>query len=195
MLEICVPNRISKLCTDQLLINIFCSYDGKIFFCNMSYREAKIMVYYKDKINWPRYGFNLLKQMQKAYLHIRDDAKFNAGTYSLMGKINVGKFSRNDLRLRMREGEKTDLLNSKSLILTRRRIVCWCGEDLLRHIRVLTNENPRARTSDTLATNMKLYWPFFSHVPLSKSVHLPSSYSGTVPQAQELFFFRHNVSS
>lgn len=51
VLEISMPGRISRLCTDPLLTNIYCgAHDGKIFCCSMNYKDPTTMVYHKSRI-------------------------------------------------------------------------------------------------------------------------------------------------
>ncbi|AFN83702.1 hypothetical protein EROM_090860 [Encephalitozoon romaleae SJ-2008] len=51
LIEISMPERICRVCTDPLLTNIYCgSSDGTIFCCNTSYMEPVTMRYHKSKI-------------------------------------------------------------------------------------------------------------------------------------------------
>lgn len=51
ILEISMPERICRVCTDPLLTNIYCgSSDGTIFCCNTSYMEPISMKYHKSEI-------------------------------------------------------------------------------------------------------------------------------------------------
>ena len=51
VLEICMPGRVSRVCTDPLLTNIYCGgHDGRIFCCSMNYRDPTTMAYHKSRI-------------------------------------------------------------------------------------------------------------------------------------------------